>query len=339
MLASSSELVPRPVAGSIDELLLGATSREPFFASDSKSGSAFERVLIDGEPHILKHVHVDNDWTMRFNGDVGCHPAQVWAAGLMDAAPERIDHGVLGVANGLGRNGWGAAILMRDLSDEMVPAGDDPLRLDQHLSFLDDLAALSARLWGWRDTVGLLPLAQRWGWFNEHCLDAEKARGWPDAVPRIAADGWARFAERAPDAVVRVINELRHGQDALVAAVRTTPLTFLHGDWKLGNVGTARDGRTVLIDWTYPGEGPAAFDLAWYLCLNSARLPQSKEQAIESFRRSLEGHGIATDGWYDRQVAICLLGALVIFGWEKALGDERELGWWCDRALEGGRLL
>ena len=28
---------------------------------------------------------------MRMNGDVGCKPAQVWAAGLMDVAPDRIE--------------------------------------------------------------------------------------------------------------------------------------------------------------------------------------------------------------------------------------------------------
>jgi hypothetical protein len=27
------------------------------------------------------------------------------------------------------------------------------------------------------------------------------------------------------------------------------------------------------------------------------------------------------------------------FGWEKALGDDAELGWWVERALAGARLL
>ena len=119
------------------------TSREPFGTTDSKSGSAFERVVIDGESLIVKHVHIDDDWTMRFNGDIGCHPAQVWQAGLMDVLPERIDHGVVAVAAGLGRNGWGAAILMRDLSDAMVPPGDDLLDARRSTcTLIDDLAAL-----------------------------------------------------------------------------------------------------------------------------------------------------------------------------------------------------
>ncbi|MGH8777423.1 MAG: phosphotransferase family protein [Jiangellaceae bacterium] len=332
-------LTPRPVAHSLDRLLAAATHREPFQSTDSKSGSGFERVVVDGRAHVLKHVHVDNDWTMRFSGDVGCNPAQVWTAGLMDCYPERIDHGVVGVASGLGRNGWGGAILMRDMSAELVPPGHDVLPLARHLGFLDDLAGLSARMLGWRDDVGLLPLANRWRWFNHACLAVEESKGWPDPVPRLAADGWRRFDERVPRAVSRLVDELRRDPSPLVEAARQTPTTFVHGDWKLGNVGTASDGRTILIDWTYPGEAPPCYELAWYLCINRARLPQSKEDAVAAFRSSLERHGVSPAEWFDRQLAVCLLGSTVIFGWEKALGDDEELGWWCDRATEGAARL
>jgi hypothetical protein len=327
------------VVSSIDELLAGATSREPFGTTDSKSGSIFERVVIDGESLIVKHVHIDDDWTMRFNGDVGCKPAQVWQAGLMDVLPERIDHGVIAVATGLGRNCWGAAILMRDLSDAMVPPGDDELELAQHLSLIDDLAALSARMWGWTDDVGLVPLETRWTWFNHASLAVEAQRGWPDPVPKIAYDGWERFQRLAPADVYQTIDALRTSPAPLVAAMRQTPLTFVHGDWKLGNLGTAADGRTVLIDWTYPGEGPCCYELAWYLAVNRARMPISKQDTIERFRASLERNGIDTAGWFDRQLALSLLAGLVVFGWEKALGDGDELGWWCDRAREGAARL
>ena len=332
-------LTPRPVASSLEELLQGATSREPFFVSDSKSGSPFERVMIDGESHIVKHIHIDVDWTMRFNGDVGCKPVQVWRAGLMDVLPERIDHAVVGVAHGYGRNGWGAALLMRDMSHAMVPPGDGKLTLDQHLSFLDDLAALSARTWEWRDDVGLVPLESRWTWFGHASLAVEAERGWPDPVPIIAFDGWQRFWDRAPADVHAVVDQLRRDPSPLITAVRTTPQCFVHGDWKLGNVGTGTDGRTVLIDWTYPGEAPCCFELAWYLALNRARMPQSKEDAIAFFRAALERHGVDTTSWFDTQLALTLLAGLVVFGWEKALGDGDELDWWCERAREGSHLL
>jgi hypothetical protein len=332
-------LTPRAVASSLDELLEGATHREPYFVSDSKSGSPFERVVIDGESYIVKHIHIDKDWTMRFNGDVGCKPAQVWQAGLMDVLPERIDHAVVGVAAGLGRNGWGAALLMRDMGTSMVPPGDTAISLDQHLSFLDDLAALSARMWGWSDDIGLVPMSSRLTWFGHASLAVEEGRGWPEPVPVIARDGWERFGRRAPRRVFEVIDALRRDPSPLVERVCETPLTFVHGDWKLGNLGTSPEGRTVLIDWTYPGEGPCCGDLAWYVSVNRVRMPQSKEEAIDFYRRALERHGIDTAPWFDRQLALMLLGGLLLFGWEKALGDDAELGWWCDRALEGAALL
>jgi hypothetical protein len=332
-------LTPRPVAGSVEELLAGATSREPFLHSDSKSGSGFERVVIDGEPHIVKYVHIDHDWTMRLCGDVGCKPLQVWASGLMDVLPERIDHGMVGAASGMGRNGWGAALLMRDLSDDLVPAGDDPIPLDDHLAYLETMAALAARTWEWSDETGLVPLANRYLWFSDVNLEIQRANGFPDPVPRIATEGWAQFAARAPGDVLDLVQALRSDVQPIVQALSTTPFAFLHGDWKLGNVGTARDGRTVLIDWTYPGIGPVGHDLAWYLALNRARLPHSKEDAMDTLRAALGRQGVETDSWWERQIAVCLLGAVVEFGWEKALGDGAELGWWCDRAREGAAFL
>jgi hypothetical protein len=95
----------------------------------------------------------------------------------------------------------------------------------------------------------------------------------------------------------------------------------------------------VLIDWTYPGEGPCCYELAWYLAINRARMPQSKDDAITRFRSSLERNGIDTAGWFDRQLTLSLLAGLLVFGWEKALGDGEELGWWCDRAREGAASL
>ncbi|MGH9242904.1 MAG: hypothetical protein ACRD29_01000 [Acidimicrobiales bacterium] len=80
-------------------------------------------------------------------------------------------------------------------------------------------------------------------------------------------------------------------------------------------------------------------ELGWYLALNAARLPHSKEDAIDAYRHSLDRHGVATAGWWDLQLDLCLLGAVVLFGWEKALGTKAELGWWLDRARDGAARL
>ena len=161
--------------------------------------------------------------------------------------------------------------------------------------------------------------------------------GFPEAVPRIAFEGWQRFAVRAPADIAGSIDELRRDPTPLSAALLQTPQTFLHGDWKLGNLGHGRDGRVVLLDWAYPGQGPVAHELTWYLALNRARLPvgHTKESTTDDLRAALERHGVDTAGWWEQQVALCRLGALVQFGWEKAYGDDEELGWWLDHARAG----
>ncbi|HEV7760893.1 MAG TPA: hypothetical protein VGO78_17935 [Acidimicrobiales bacterium] len=332
-------LTPRAAAGSIDELVAGATRRQPFHADDGKSGSGFERVEIDGRRYVLKTLHVDDDWIARSLGDLGCRPAVLWTTGLLDAVPSTVDHTVVGVATGLGRHGWGAALLMHDVGDRLIPEGDATVSLADHAGLIDGLARLSAHFWGWHDDIGLLPPSIRWSFFGPGMLEVERRRGWPHPVPRIAADGWERFATRAPAPVADLVTGLRHEPWVLVEALQTTPWTLLQGDWKMGNLGRHPDGRTILLDWAYPGEGPAGHDLAWYLALNRARLPESKEATIDRFRQALERHGVDTAGWWERQLGLCLLGALVQFGWEKALGSDEELTWWTEAAQSAAHWL
>ena len=329
----------RAVASSVEDLLAGAERREPFVNPDGRSAAAFERVWIDGVPHVVKYLHLDHDFTMRVSGDLGCRTVRAWAAGLLDSAPHLVDHAVVGAALGHGRNGWGSVLLMRDVSAELLPAGDVVMSQAEHATFLDHLAGFCAATWGWRDDPqsgpGLLPYEARWSWFGEAALEGERSLGWPERVPRVAQEGWRRFAERAPSAVVRLVDDLRHDPTPLATALRATPSCFLHGDVKASNTGRAPDGRTVLIDWAYVGEGPACHELAWHLALDRSRLPISKEAVVAAFRAALERHGVDTSSWWHRQLGLCLLGAVVQFGWEKALGDADELDWWCEAGHEG----
>lgn len=327
------------LAPSVDDLLANVEGRQPFVNPDGRSDAVFERVWIEGDPHVVKYVDLDHDFTMRASGDVGCRPVRAWAAGLLDSAPELIDHAIVGAALGHGRNGWGAALLMRDVSADLFPAGGGPIPADRHATFIDHLAGFCASTWGWHDDPvsgpGLLPYPARWAWFGYAALDGERALGWPERVPRIADEGWSRFGERAPARLAAVIDDLRRDTAPLASALRGTPSCFLHGDVKASNAGVAADGRTVLIDWAYAGEGPACHELAWHLALDRSRLPISKEATADLFRAALERHGVSTGGWWERQLSLCLLGAVVQFGWEKALGDGDELAWWC-RAAQAG---
>jgi hypothetical protein len=333
----------RRVAPTISDLLADAERREVFVNHDGRSDSVFERVWIDGEPHVVKYLDLDHDFTMRVSGDIGCRTVRAWEAGLLDAAPDLIDHAIVGAARGHGRNGWGGALLMRDVSADLLPAGDDPIPAAAHATFLHHLAGLCAATWDWHDEPGsgpeLLPYAARWAWFGHAALEGERALGWPERVPLVADEGWRRFAERAPAELAVLVDDLRRDVTPLAVALRRTPSCFLHGDVKASNAGRAADGRTVLIDWAYVGEGPACHELAWHLALDRSRLPISKEATTELFRSALEGFGVPTDPWWDRQLGLCQLGAVVQFGWEKALGDDDELAWWCDAARAGATWL
>ncbi|MFZ1488496.1 MAG: hypothetical protein WAS51_01010 [Ilumatobacteraceae bacterium] len=328
--------IPRPLASSVDELLAGTRRLGEHQPASSRSGAHFEQLELDGERCVVKYVHPDSDFTMRVSGDIGCRSRRVWALGMMDVAADVVDHATIGAAP-WGRNGWGVALLMRDVSAQLVPADEEPLPEEHHLRFVDHCTAMAARTWGWHDDFDLLPHRLRWQWFGRGQLEGERQLGFPEPVPRIAVEGWQRFAERVPAPLGAAVEELRTDATPLSEALLTTPQTFLDGDWKLSNLGIGDDGRTILLDWAYPGEGPICHELGWYLALNRARLPagHTKESTITDFEAALRRHGVETDAWFARQLDLCMLGALVQFGWEKALGDDEELGWWCTAASAG----
>jgi hypothetical protein len=305
--------------------------------ADSKSGARFEQVAFGGERFVLKYQDARDDWMMRATGDVaGRRFAALWESGLLDAVPDVIDHAVVGAAV----DGTVGAILLRDVSDGLLPPGDEPLGHAEHTRFLDHMALLHAVFWGWSDVVGLTPLRARYLMFSPAVAEAEAARCSPAVVPRVMGQGWERFPTVAPRAAAVVVPLLEE-PGPLVAALGGVPHTLVHGDWKAANLGTHNDGRTILLDWgEVPGEASPVADLAWYLALNAARLPQSKEDTIAAYRAALERHGVDTTGWWDEAVGLEMLGALVQFGWEKAVGGPgAELDWWENWAMKGAEWL
>ena len=325
----------RPVKSSVDELLKGVTFREEWKTEESRSGSMLERVVIDGQRFVLKHLHVDDDWIQRAQGDLFTRPVIMWRSGLFDALPDCIDHTIVDVAAGFGRNGWGAALLMRDVSPSMVSIEAGKFRLHQHLRFLDHMAQLHAHFWGFEDTIGLMPMGNRFFTLAPIMADYEVARGSPDPVPNMVTTGWQAMADESPDAA-RVVLPLLENPFPLCDALSRGPQTLIHDDWKAGNLGSHPDGRTILLDWAFPGAAPWSLDLGWYLAVNNELLPQSKEDSIEAYREALGRSGVdANDSW-DEQLECGLLGALVYLGWSKT-GDE--LAWWANRVERGARYL
>jgi hypothetical protein len=325
----------RAVAASVDELLAGGTCREPILDAAGKSGARLERVLLDGRPHVVKYVGLDDDWTMRAAGSLVPAPMTLWRRGILDRLPPCLDQPIVGVAV----DGRGCALLMRDVAAWLVPVSDDPVPLETHLRLLDHMAALHAAFWDAGPECEVVPTTHRYLELSPWMAQAEAAIGSPHLVPRLVGQGWPLLAQVAPRAAA-VVTPLAWDPAPLVDALERTPSTFVHGNWKLDNLGSTPDGRTVLLDWEIPGRGPALGDLAWYLSINCRRLPQSKDASADAYRAALERHGVVTEPWWERQLALCLLGALVQFGWEKAFGGyDDELAWWEERAVAGAHLL
>jgi Phosphotransferase enzyme family len=324
-------------SGPVTELLARASSREEIRPGDARSTSTFERLTIDGEAYFLKRLSPATDWIMRVTGDHVHRPYLVWRAGVMDMVPACIDHAV--VAMEIAGDGDDAmlSMLMRDIGDYLVPEGDDKVTPAQHASFIEHLAAMSAAFWGWEDDVGgLTTMAQRIRFFDLPNVARELACADPPGAIVAADAGWKALPGLAPR-LANLAFAVQRRPEIVTEPLSETPSTFLHGDWKMGNLGSHPNGRTILIDWAYPGSGPACWDLCWYLALNRARLPESKETSVERFRAALEASGVSTSGWFETQLDLCMVGIMAAFGWEKAIGDRQELEWWDQRVAEAAR--
>ena len=318
-------------------MLAGASAREAVSPTDGKSSSTFERLRIDGERYFLKRVSPASDWVMRASGDHVHRPYLVWTAGVMDRVPGCIDHAVVAMeVEGSGDDAE-LSVLMRDVGAYLVPEGNAPIPLGQHEGFVDHLAQLCAVFWGFEDATGeLTTMAERLRLFSAANVARELAVAVPPGTIAAADAGW-RALRRRSVLLSELATAVWDDPSVLTGPLAATPATFLHGDWKMGNLGTHPDGRTILVDWSLPGAGPACWDLCWYLALNRARLPETKEATIGRFRAALERHGVATQAWFGAQLDLCLIGAMVTFGWEKALGDEGELRWWERQVADAAR--
>jgi len=329
------------VVGDLSDLLAGATGHEPLADNAGKSGAYLERVTLDGQRYVVKYLDATQDWTMRAAGVPGGAPLQLWRRGLLHQLPECFEQPIVAVATGR-RSADGpqvTALLMRDVGAWLLPVSDESVPSPDHLRILDHMAALHARFWQAGPQIDVVSPLTRYLELSPRTAQVEAALGSDHLVPRLIGRGWPLLEQVAPVAAA-IVGPLAKDPGPLVAALASTPQTLVHGNFKLDNLGATSDGRTVILDWESSGRGAATGELAWYLAINCRRLPQSKQDAIGAYRAALERHGIDTAPWWDRQLALSLLGGLVHFGWEKAFGGlDEELEWWQEQAVAGARLL
>src|SRR5690349_8177084 len=273
----------RPVPDELADLLMGATERVGLDEAPGKSGASLERVVIDGQAYVLKHLDLGRDWTMRASGCLRGAPLVLWERGILARLPGCLNQPIVAAAP----EPRGCALLMHDVGRWLVPATDAPIPQAQHTRFLRHMAELHAAFWACGDEFDVVPAMHRYLELSPWMAAAEAAAGSPHLVPRLVAKGWPLLAEVAP-AAAAVVTPLARDPGPLVEALAATPQTFVHSNFKLDNLGTDDAGRTVLLDWEQPGRGAPLSDLAWYLAINCRRLPQSKEASIAAYRDELE---------------------------------------------------
>jgi hypothetical protein len=332
--------------------------RRPLAHVDGFSEASLERIVITQAgggvcSFVLKRFAYADDWVMRATGDRQGRAFAAWACGLLERLPAAIEHAVVACAH----DGAGWALLMHDVGRALVPPGDTPITAGEEEQLLAHMAAMHATFWEQRRWVhpglGFCSLRQRYTAFAPATLQRADLRA--RAIPRMALHGWGLLEDAVDPKVAAVVRPLLADPAPLCAALRAYPQTVIHGDWKLGNLGLT-DGcpapRTVLLDWAIVGLAPPAVDLAWYLAVNSARLPITREATIDTYMRCLRdvlGDRFARS-WWEPQLDLALLGAFLQIGWSKVLGarsedpavharEQDEVRWWSECVPRGARCL
>jgi hypothetical protein len=195
---------------------------------------------------------------------------------------------------GVAADGEGVAILMPDLSAELIAweaPNDDPVVSETTLDrVVDAVARLHAMPWS-----DYHPTSPDWDWpwcpLRERLLllarpSAERYRADGLAVGERFLAGWDAFDRIASAPARALIEQLSADPSHLLTALGRLPRTGLHGDLKLANVALLGDGRVALIDWQLMSLAPVAVELGWLLVSNSASLPIGPNELMTRYRRA-----------------------------------------------------
>ena len=315
---------------------LDGLPEEPF-AHDGWSGSSLSLIDRGDRRFVLKRTSAALDWIVRATRDDDLREA--WFASALastgaDGAWIRLASPYLGAA----ADGDGAAILMPDLSDELIAWERPSLEPGIPTSLLDSVLAAVARLHfiGRRlpaqGSVPWCPLPERILLLARPAAEGYRVEGNPVGARFLA--GWDAFDRLAPAGARVLVQGLADDPQPLLAALGKLPSTMLHGDLKLSNVASMPDG-IALIDWQMAAFAPIAVELGWFLVSNVAQLPEGPPAILERYRALVEsmaaGRGFGDArldpglGDWDAQVDLAILVGLLLRGWRKGLDAEAGL--------------
>ena len=354
MSAVQAPWARRPLSDLLAEHDLDRVEEQPF-EHNGWSGAQLTLLRRDGAIYILKRSSWAMDWIARSTRDHAVREAVVAADPVELPAP--LSSAYLGAA----ADGGTAAILMPDLSAELLPwdgtrSGGAAVQVIDDATLERVLAAAAAlHAFSWADARQGRP-DPRWPWcpLRERIelltpAAARRHRAGGLAAAERFLTGWDAFDRLAPPAAVALLRDLGRDASPLLASLGRLPATGLHGDLKLANVAIRTDGTISLIDWQMTTLGPVAVDLGWFLVSNVNQLPAAADVILGRYLAAAARaeRDVVADA--DAQFDLAILVGLLLRGWRKGLDAEADevlptgasaaddLAWWCDRALAAAR--
>jgi hypothetical protein len=327
------------------------------FPTDGWSGARFSMIERGPDRFVIKRTSPATDWIAAATDDRFIREAWLAATWLGHVA----DRAYLGA----GFDGEGAAILLPDLSVELIawdrPEHEPALPTEDLERVLGALANLHAVPWPGlleaTDQFPWTPLPQRLVLTSRPMCARHVASGIPAGIAsaeRLLA-GWDAFDRHAPRLARDLIVDLSTDPSSLVRALSRLPAVGLHGDLKLANVALGPGDLVRFIDWSMTIVAPVAVELGWFLVSNSGSLPEAPEHVLNRYRTAHERpneHEAISDsgpphllGDWDLQVDLAMIVGLLLRGFRKGLDAEAgvtlasgisaqdDLAWWCERAV------
>jgi len=326
---------------SVDEMLQahGISAPEVALEHDGFSGARITSLAQDGRRFVLKRLRLEDDWNMRALRDRQGREAQFAVSPILGRMPAAIGAPSIAAA----RDGAGWALLMRDVSDALLPpdgvlAESDADRVlaaaaEMHAAFWDD--PLEDACVDWTPTDARLTVVGP-------AMGVTLVREGRDFG---LARGWEVFDRIGDREAVRLAHALFEDITPFERVLASFPPTLVHGDLKFANVALDED-RVWLFDWAGVTLGPAALEIAWCAAVNSSRLPWSVDITFQHYVAHLEralGPARFDRGEWPKQRAAAMICGLLWYGWGKALdaeaGRPEELRWWCRGAVDAQRTL
>jgi phosphotransferase family enzyme len=307
-------------------ILDGVLERGPFAGEGGRTGASFERaVLADGTPVVIKHIS-STDWMSVVAGGVS-YLARCWDGGVFARMPDTIDHTTLAVEP----TESGFVVVMRDVTEHVLVEGR-VLSREENLRVMRSMDTMYEEFWG---ETGLgCPLSDHFTIFSPRVVERVEHLDTP--VPGLMRRGWEMFGDVAPSDVTSVMHSLISDPSPLVRALEQRPMTLVHGDLRLHNMGISSE-RLVLLDWELVGSAPPAVEFCWYLIISASRIAATRDQVTDDFR-DICGDRFDADG-----LELGMISALLFLGWNKAIDivenpdpvvraqERADLDWWIAR--------